>query len=167
VSKWNKSLDKGSVNEPYGLGWIGVGCNGQSRARGLYWNVGGTGRITTYSPNGEYLEQLWFPGGFNTSRGLHVDTGGYAYSLVLLNYGTAPWDWVFGLARTDAAAGILDTVAAPTWDYEPPQITASRENSSSSDNVPFSPDDYWSFSPLGYMIVWSQYSLPNRSVSNR
>ena len=110
------------------------------------------GRITIYSVDGEYLKQLWYPGGFNTSRRLYLDTAGFAYSLVLLNYGTAPWDWIFGLAKVDSAEGILDTVPAPTWDYEPPQITASRENSSSSDNVPFSPEDYWSFSPLGYMI---------------
>jgi len=109
-------------------------------------------RITIYGDDGEYREQLWYPGGFNTSRRLYLDTAGLAYSMVLLNYGTAPWDWIFGLARIDPSTGILDTVPAPTWDYEPPQITASRENSSSSDNVPFSPDDYWSFSPLGYMV---------------
>jgi hypothetical protein len=110
------------------------------------------GRVSLYSAEGEYLEQLRYPGGFNTSRRLYTDTAGYAYSMVLLNYGTAPWDWIFGLARIDPAQGILDTVAAPIWDYEPPQITASREGSSSSDNVPFSPEASWSFSPLGYMI---------------
>lgn len=110
------------------------------------------GRVTLYGPDGTYLEQLRYPGGFNTSRRLYVDTAGYAYSMVLLNYGTAPWDWIYGLARIDPAQGIVDTVPAPTWDYEPPQITASRENSSSSSNVPFSPEVSWSFSPLGYMI---------------
>lgn len=112
----------------------------------------GNGRVSIYGADGEYIEQLWYPGGFNTSRRLYTDTTGLAYSLVLLNYGTAPWDWIFGIARIDPTEGIQDTVPAPTWDYEPPQITASREGSSSSDNVPFSPEDYWTFSPLGYMV---------------
>jgi len=110
------------------------------------------GRITIYGSRGDYENQLWYPGGFNTSRRLYTDTTGLAYSLVLLNYGTAPWDWIFGLARIDLNEGILDTIPAPTWDYDPPRLTASREGSSSSDNVPFSPDDFWSFSPLGYTI---------------
>mgnify|MGYP001828422316 CR=1 FL=1 len=110
------------------------------------------GRSSIYAAEGEYLEQLRYPGGFNTSRRMYTDTAGFAFSMVLLNYGTAPWDWIFGLARIDPRSGIRDTIPAPTWDYEPPQITASREGSSSSDNVPFSPDDSWSFSPLGYMI---------------
>jgi hypothetical protein len=112
----------------------------------------GNGRVSIFSSEGEYLEQVWYPGGFNTGRRLYTDTAGFAYSMVLLNYGTAPWDWIFGLASIDPAKGIKDTIPAPTWDYEPPQITASRENSSSSDNVPFSPEDYWTFSPLGYMV---------------
>lgn len=81
-----------------------------------------------------------------------MDTGGFALSLVLLNCGTAPWDWIFGLARIDPSVGILDTIPAPAWDYEPLRITASRENSSSSTSVPFSPDESWSYSPLGYMV---------------
>ena len=112
----------------------------------------GNGRVTTYSAGGEYLDQVWYPGGFNTSRRLYTDTSGFAYSMVLLNYGTTPWEWIFGLARIDPDEGIRDTIPSPTWDYVPPQITASREESSSSDNVPFSPEDHWTFSPLGYMI---------------
>jgi len=112
----------------------------------------GNARVSIFDSDGEYAEQLWYPGGFNTSRRMYTDTAGFVYSMVLLNYGTAPWDWIMGLARIDPAAGIVDTVPAPTWDYQPPQITGSRENSSSSSNVPFSPDDEWTFSPLGYMV---------------
>ena len=112
----------------------------------------GNGRVSIYGADGEYLGQVRYPGGFNTSRRMYTDTDGFAYSMVLLNYGTAPWDWVMGIARLDLVGGIQDTIPAPTWDYEPPQITASRENSSSSDNVPFSPEDHWSFSPLGYTV---------------
>ncbi len=73
----------------------------------------GNGRVSIFDSDGEYLEQLWYPGGFNTSRRLYVDRSGYAYSMVLLNYGTSPWDWIFGLARIDPIRGILDTVPAP------------------------------------------------------
>lgn len=112
----------------------------------------GNNRLSVYSPTGDYLHQQWFPGGFNTSRRLYVDTAGVALSLVLLNYGTAPWEWEYGLVRLHPDEGILDTVAAPTWEYERARITASREGSSSSSNVPFSPGTAWTFSPLGYFI---------------
>ena len=55
------------------------------------------------------------------------------------------------LARTDGE--IEDTLAAPTWDYEPPRVTASRGTSSSARRVPFTPDAVWSFSPLGYFVA--------------
>jgi len=112
----------------------------------------GNGRITIYSGDGEYLEQLWYPGGFNTSRRMYVDRTGFVYSLVLLEWGKAPWDWKYGLARIDPAQGILDTVPAPTFAFEPAQLTASREGSSSSRTVPFSPTVSWTFSPLGYAV---------------
>ncbi|MFC1639743.1 6-bladed beta-propeller, partial [Gemmatimonadota bacterium] len=72
----------------------------------------GNGRVSIYSTEGEYSDQVWYPGGFNTGRRLYTDTAGFAYSMVLLNYGTAPWDWIFGLTRIDPSAGILDTIAA-------------------------------------------------------
>jgi hypothetical protein len=122
----------------------------------------GNGRLSLFGPEGEYLEQLWYPGGFNTSRRLYRDTAGYVHSMVLLNYGTAPWDWEFGLARIDPDAGIVDTVAVPTWDHEVSRITGSREGGGSSSNrVPFTAQVHWSFSPLGYMVggVSNEYRI--------
>jgi hypothetical protein len=123
----------------------------------------GNGRLSLFGPDGEYLGQLWYPGGFNTSRRLYSDTAGYVHSMVLLNYGTAPWDWEFGLARIDPDAGIRDTVAVPTWDYEVSRITGSREDgsSSTSNRVPFTAQTHWSFSPLGYFVggVSSDYRI--------
>ena len=112
----------------------------------------GNTRVSIFSQTGEYLGQTWYPGGFHTSRRLHTDTAGYAYSMVLTNYGTAPWDWEYGLVRIDPVDGIRDTIAVPRWDYEPAQITGSREGSSSSNTVPFTPQVSWSFSPLGYFV---------------
>jgi len=122
----------------------------------------GNGRIALFSPDGNYLEQLWYPGGFNTSRRLYVDTAGFLHSQVLMNWGKAPWDWEYGLARVSPDAGILDTTAVPIWDYQPARLTASREGSGSSANrVPFTPQVSWSFSPLGYMVggVSTEYRI--------
>ena len=109
-------------------------------------------RIAVFSPEGEYLENWPHGGGFNTSQRYFVDTAGYSYPMILLNMGTAPWDWLYGLARTSPSGELLDTLAAPTWDYEIPQVTASRERSSSSSQVPFTPDMTWTFSPHGYFV---------------
>ncbi|UCG85511.1 MAG: hypothetical protein JSW71_16475 [Gemmatimonadota bacterium] len=81
-------------------------------------------RVSIFSPAGEYSGQAWYPGGFHTSRRLFVDTAGYAHSMVLLEYGNAPWDWEYGLARIDPEEGIIDTLALPRWSYQPAQITA-------------------------------------------
>jgi len=63
-----------------------------------------------------------------------------------------PWEWEFGLIRYSPEGEIIDTVAAPTWDHDFAQVTASRENSSSVRRVPFTATMAWSFSPLGYMV---------------
>jgi len=46
----------------------------------------------------------------------------------------------------------MDTLVVPIWDFEKAELTASRENSSSSNSVPFTADDSWTFSPLGYIV---------------
>jgi len=109
-------------------------------------------RISIFGSDGQYLEHVRYPGGFNTGRRLYVDTSDVALSLVLMNYGTAPWDWEFGLVRVDPEHGIMDTLVVPIWDFEKAELTASRENSSSSNSVPFTADDSWTFSPLGYIV---------------
>ncbi len=120
------------------------------------------GRITYFNSQGDYVGQVWYPGGFNTSRPLYVDTAGFLHSMVLMNWGTAPWDWEYGLARVDPGAGIVDTTAVPIWDYHPARLTASREGRGSTVNrVPFTPQISWSFSPLGYVVggVSSEYRI--------
>jgi hypothetical protein len=70
--------------------------------------------------------------------------------MVLLNRGVPPWEWQYGLVTISPTGEELDTIAAPTWDFEPWQVTGSRETSSSSRSVPFGPGVEWTFSPLGY-----------------
>ena len=112
----------------------------------------GASRIAVFSPDGEFLEN-WNrqnSGGFNTSRRFYTDTAGYCYPMVLLNIGTAPWDWEYGLVPISPTGEELDTIAAPTWDFERWQVTGSRDRSSSSRSVQFGPGVEWTFSPLGY-----------------
>ena len=114
----------------------------------------GASRIAVFAPDGEFLEN-WHrqnSGGFNTSRRFYTDAAGYCYPMVLLNMGTAPWDWKYGLVPISPRGELEDTIAAPTWDFEPLQVTASREGSSSSRSVPFGPGVEWTFSPLGYFV---------------
>jgi hypothetical protein len=59
-------------------------------------------------------------------------------------------------ARDPATGRALDTIPAPTWDYQPPLLVARRPTedgvSRKTADVPFSPEAHWAFSPLGYMV---------------
>ncbi len=112
----------------------------------------GNTRISVYTSTGEYLTNWRLPGGFNTSNPLYVDTAGTSHTLVLLEVGLAPWDWTLGLATYAPDGTRGDTVLAPTWDYDRPTVRGQSENSSSQTGVPFTADDAWTFSPLGYMV---------------
>ncbi len=75
-------------------------------------------------------------------------------------------DWQMGLVGFDPDTGEpVDTVAAPTWSYEGPQLVAQRTTdggvSTSVMPVPYSPTDHWAFSPLGYMVggVSDEYAI--------
>jgi hypothetical protein len=110
-------------------------------------------RISLFAITGESLGQWYHAGGFNSNSPQQVDSHGNSYVRTILDRGTPPWDWEFGMIVYNSEGEITDTVPAPTWDHDVPKVTASRKNgSSSSRNVPFSPDDVWAFSPLGYMV---------------
>ena len=112
----------------------------------------GNNRFSIFAPDGEFLESWRIPGGFNTGRKLYRDVHDNVYTLVLLERGLAPWDWTYGLARYQPDGTHTDTVLAPTWDYKRPQLTGQRDGSSSSSGVPFTAEDAWTFSPLGYAV---------------
>lgn len=110
------------------------------------------GRITVFDVEGTLLDEWPLSGGFNTDRRFYVDTAGNSYATTLLTRGIVPWEWEFGLVRYSPRGEIVDTVPAPTWDYDFAQLTASRDGSSSVRRVPFTAGVTWSFSPLGYMV---------------
>ncbi len=111
-----------------------------------------TGRITVYGPDGVYLTEWPLSRGFNTDRRFYVDTTGQSYVTALLERGLMPWEWTFGLVRYSPDGAIEDTLPAPTWDHEPAVVTASKENSASRRDVPFTAETVWTFSPFGYMV---------------
>ena len=112
----------------------------------------GNARVSVFAGDGEYLEQFWLAGGFNTSRRFYADTAGNSYAMVLLDAEASVFDWKFGLARYDLEGEVHDTIPAPTWDYERPEVSATRDGSTSINWVPFTGQDWWTFSPLGYMV---------------
>ncbi len=110
------------------------------------------GRISVFDGSGVSLGQWPLSGGFNSEMQTHVDTRGHSYVITLLSRGVDPWDWEFGLVHYSPSGEILDTLAAPTWDFDFPRLTASGEHSRSVSPVPFSPTVSWTFSPLGYLV---------------
>jgi hypothetical protein len=125
----------------------------------------GNTRIGVYSPTGEYIDSWRIRGSFNTSRPLHVDTAGNSHTLILLDAQAEVTDWTFGLVRYTPEGMPSDTIPAPRYDYEPPELVASHvdgdNRSMSVNNVPFAPDVEWTYSPLGYMVggVSTRYAI--------
>jgi hypothetical protein len=125
----------------------------------------GNTRISVYSPDGEYIDSWRIRGSFNTSRPLYVDTAGNSYTLILLDAQANVTDWTFGLVRYGPDGAPSDTIPAPRYDYEPPELVASYsegDNTSTSvSNVPFTPSVVWTYSPLGYMVsgVSTRYGI--------
>ncbi|MDX1674923.1 MAG: hypothetical protein R3314_09025 [Longimicrobiales bacterium] len=114
-------------------------------------------RLQVYSPNGEPSDTWPARGNFYTGTPLVVDTAGRVWTQILLDPEASVMDWQPGLVAIDPETGQpVDTIPAPTWDYEELELVAQRvsENgtSTSVDNVPFSPSGHWAFSPLGYMV---------------
>jgi len=112
----------------------------------------GNARISVFALDGTLLDTWPHAAGFNTGRRYYVDAAGNSYTTILLERGLPPWEWKFGLVRYDPSGQPTDTLAAPVWAYEPAQVKASREQSSSVRSVPFTPQRSWTFSPLGYFV---------------
>lgn len=116
----------------------------------------GNTRIGVYSPDGEYLDGWRIRGSFNTSRPLHVDTAGNSHTLILLDAQADVTDWTFGLVRYGPDGEPSDTIPAPRYPFEPSELVATHvdgDNQSTSVNqVPFTPTVAWTYSPLGYMV---------------
>ncbi len=116
-----------------------------------------------YDAGGEFLEAWPHPngGGFHTYDRMWVDTGGVVYVTTLLNWGVPPWEWELALIGVSAEGEVTDTIPEPALAFEPSYLTASRENSASRRQVPFTGEKIWTFSPEGYMVgaITSRYAV--------
>src|SRR5690606_32615767 len=121
----------------------------------------GNGRMTAYAPDGATLGTWRINTTFNTSRRLYADTADNTYTLVLMDAADNVADWKFGIQRIGPDGTMGDTIPVPRWEYERAIITGEREGNSSVNDVPFSPNVYWTFSPLGYMVggLSNQYQI--------
>ena len=112
----------------------------------------GNGRITIYSPEGEYLDFFRIAGSFNTSQPMVAERSGVLATHIVTNLGTSVFEWRAGIARYHPD-GTVDTVATPDLGFKPAQISAEKEGSSSINQVPFTPQQVDSYSPDGYFLV--------------
>lgn len=112
----------------------------------------GNARIALFDADGGYLEQWWLPGGRSTSRRSYADTAGNSYATVWWQPHQSS-EQRAGLARYSPMGEILDTVLAPDWEYVSPRVEAAREGiGRSTARVPFTPQPWWTFSPMGYAV---------------
>lgn len=114
----------------------------------------GNALLTVFTPDGSYSAGWQLPsgGGLSSSRKLYVDTAGNLYTMVLLERDVDVTRWTYGLAVLTSDGQHNDTLRVPKWNHDPPVVTARTENSTSSNNVPFSPGINWTFSPFGYFV---------------
>jgi hypothetical protein len=112
----------------------------------------GNGRITIYSPEGDYLDFFRIAGSFNTSQPMVAETSGVLATHIVTNLGTSVFEWQAGIARYHRD-GAVDTVVTPDLGFKPAQISAEKEGSSSINQVPFTPQQVDSYSPGGYFLV--------------
>jgi hypothetical protein len=114
----------------------------------------GNARIQVFSVEGVPLAEWPLPsgGGFSTSRKLYRDGNDRLYSMVVRDRAVSVDLWRFDLAVIEPDGSHTDTMSVPIWDYENPVVTAKSENSSMSNNVPFSASTMWTYSPKGYFV---------------
>jgi hypothetical protein len=124
-------------------------------------------RINVYSPSGEPVDHWALPSNANSfgSRMLTVDTAGIVYVAASPGGSSPSASSSRVTIRLSAQGRIIDTVRAPVFADELPQLTASMTRTTGSGvkrlpsttsqrtPVPFNPTGEWTWSPLGYMVT--------------
>ncbi len=129
------------------------------------------GRIMILSKEGEELGTIRITSSFNTSNPMVITRDGTLYNYELLDQEADVTDWTIGMVpqseNDDEEDG--EPIVAPDFDYEPPQIVARQEGSTSVNNVPFAPQVHWTLSPSGAVIggVSDDYSFEIRHPDGR
>jgi hypothetical protein len=124
----------------------------------------GNARVSVYSADGDALESWHMSGGFFTDNQIRVTADGRAFVVTLLGEpGSA--GMTAGLVRTGPQGTPSDTIVPPTWDFEPPTLTAQLQRGESRSmslaNVPFAPTTSWTLLPDGRVAggVSTRYAI--------
>lgn len=112
----------------------------------------GNGRMSIYSPDGDYQGSWPLAGSMNTSNPLTATRSNDVLTPVIKNLGASVTEWQWGLARYHPD-GTVDTLDVPDLGYEEARVSGESENSSSMTGVPFSPQQEAVYSPLGYFVT--------------
>jgi len=112
----------------------------------------GNGRISIYDADGSYEGSWPLAGSMNTSNPLIVTHDGAALTPVIKNLGASVMEWQRGLARY-RPDGTADTLDVPDLGFVESQISGESENNSSTNNVPYTPEQQYVYSPLAYFVT--------------
>jgi hypothetical protein len=138
----------------------GLAVHGDGRV--ALWD-GTTARMNIYAPTGEFLAGWPFPGGagFFSSRAVFIDTAGFTYARARI--GNPPSDAggrpragfsvaALGLLKWAPDGTLVDSLEPPVPPTESARLMASSKNMMMVNNVPFTPTNTWTWSPLGYAV---------------
>ncbi len=127
----------------------------------VMWNAT-TAKVDAYSPAMVLIGSWVVPGGtgFNTSGALMVDSAGNSY--VRTRVGDPPptdnpatsgrMFGITGLLRYGKDGAVRDSLRPPEIVLDAPRLVASVEGNTSMTFVPYSPQFFWTFSPLGAFV---------------
>ena len=113
-------------------------------------------RIQVFAPDGEALDTWPIRGGFNTSRRMVVDTEDRSHVMLLMEPDVDVRDWQMGLLQILPDGSHGDTLMPPDTEFEEQMLEArftdGDNNSVSTSHVPFTPEEHWQLTPMGYFI---------------
>lgn len=112
----------------------------------------GNGRISVYDTTGAYLDSWPLAGSMNTSSPMVATVDGSVATPVIKNLGASVMEWQRGLARY-RSDGTVDTLDIPDLGFDEARISGEAEGNSSTSGVPFSPQQEYTYSPLGYFVT--------------
>ena len=122
-------------------------------------------RINVYSRDGEVLDHWPIRSGFNTSRPFVMTELGELYTFIITNLGSVDvTEWKGGMMLCVPEGTKGDTIHAPVFDFEPWEIEGRSENSTTINQVPFSPYMAWVMALDGSIVggVSDSYSFQIR-----
>lgn len=119
----------------------------------LFVRTSQNSRINVYSRDGDVLDHWPIRSGFNTSSPFVITTEGVLWTNIITNLGSADvTDWLGGMKLCGPEGAVSDTIHAPEFDFEPWEIVGRSKNSTSVNNVPFSPEMAWAMAVDGSII---------------